>query len=361
MAFSSAFGLRIWANRSIPGLGPVADEVNGADVRVWLGIAPPVPADESGGTQDPDPEAPPEVRPVAGGRYFRFRYGDGTEFVIDRPGSRVWATWPEPWTVEDAATYLLGPILGFVLRLRGVVCLHASAVAVGDRAVVLLGPSGAGKSTTAAAFGASASRSSPTTSWPWSHEGARSPSVRALRVCGSGPIPCAPSSAPPTPCPGLRPTGTSATSTWESRRSGKSHEQGPWQPSMYWVRTRPTLRHRGSTTRRTGKASWHWSPIPMATACWTPGCALPSLPCWAGSRRASRSGTSCPTPARPGCPSCAGPSWVTFGRPSRATQRSGVSGRAPLTSHERPSRARSRTPLTPLRCVRGSDSRVSVS
>jgi hypothetical protein len=38
------------------------------------------------------------------------------------------------------------------MLLRGVVCLHASAVAIGDEAIALLGPAGSGKSTTAAAF-----------------------------------------------------------------------------------------------------------------------------------------------------------------------------------------------------------------
>ena len=60
--------------------------------------------------------------------------------------------WPDSSTLEDAATYLLGPVLGFVLRLRGITCLHASAVAVGDRAIALMGPANAGKSTTAAGF-----------------------------------------------------------------------------------------------------------------------------------------------------------------------------------------------------------------
>jgi hypothetical protein len=89
---------------------------------------------------------------VAEGKYFRFHYKDGTEFLIERTGSQVWGTWPEPWTVEDIAVYLLGPVFGFLLRLRGVVCLHASAIAVDGRAIVLQGPAGAGKSTTAAAF-----------------------------------------------------------------------------------------------------------------------------------------------------------------------------------------------------------------
>jgi hypothetical protein len=79
-------------------------------------------------------------------------YGDGTRFAVERCGCEVSADWPESHTLEDACTYLLGPVLGFVLRLRGVVCLHASAVAVADRAIALVGLPGAGKSTIAAAF-----------------------------------------------------------------------------------------------------------------------------------------------------------------------------------------------------------------
>jgi hypothetical protein len=89
---------------------------------------------------------------VGGGGFLRLRYADGTEFLVARSGAKVWAAWPESSTLEDTATYLLGPVLGLVLRLRGVVCLHASSVALGGRAVALAGPAGAGKSTTAAAF-----------------------------------------------------------------------------------------------------------------------------------------------------------------------------------------------------------------
>ena len=58
----------------------------------------------------------------------------------------------ENLTIEDMATYLLGPVLGLLLRLRGVTCLHASAVAFGETAVAFVGSEGAGKSTTAAAL-----------------------------------------------------------------------------------------------------------------------------------------------------------------------------------------------------------------
>ena len=83
---------------------------------------------------------------------FHFVYGDRIEFLIQPDGSEVWCTWPEAATVADAAVHLYGPILGLVLRLRGVVCLHASAIALGCSSIALLGSSGAGKSTTAAGF-----------------------------------------------------------------------------------------------------------------------------------------------------------------------------------------------------------------
>jgi len=83
---------------------------------------------------------------------YQLVYQDGTKFVIDEVGSKVWATWAAESTFEDTLTYLLGPVLGFILRLRGVTCLHASAVAIDGVAIALVGPAGAGKSTAAAQF-----------------------------------------------------------------------------------------------------------------------------------------------------------------------------------------------------------------
>src|SRR5207245_7692556 len=86
------------------------------------------------------------------GAFVRLAYEDGTQFWLDGKRENIWATWPPASCIENAASYLLGPILGLVLRLRGVTCLHASAVAFGDRSVAFVGQTGAGKSTTAAAF-----------------------------------------------------------------------------------------------------------------------------------------------------------------------------------------------------------------
>ena len=84
---------------------------------------------------------------------FTFRYADGTMLWLDRRGTQLWCTWPAESTLDDAATYLIGPALAFLLRLRGALALHASGVAVDDVAVAFVGPHAAGKSTVAAAFG----------------------------------------------------------------------------------------------------------------------------------------------------------------------------------------------------------------
>jgi len=84
--------------------------------------------------------------------FFELVYSDGTRFVVDGPGTMVWGTWKAPLVLEDFMTYLLGPVMGFVLRRRGVLPFHASAVNVGGHAVVLSGAPMAGKSTTAAAL-----------------------------------------------------------------------------------------------------------------------------------------------------------------------------------------------------------------
>jgi hypothetical protein len=53
---------------------------------------------------------------------------------------------------------LLGPVISLLLHIRGMLVLHASAIAVGGSSAIFLGPKGAGKSTTAAAFVAAGHR-----------------------------------------------------------------------------------------------------------------------------------------------------------------------------------------------------------
>lgn len=156
----SVYGLGLRVNLPIAGLGGLA-AAKQIDVCMSLGSMPPhlkanldAPLRECYVSPELDECGEPEWRVfrLLESGDFRFVYSDGTIIVVDAQGSRVWATWPVTASVEDTATYLLGPILGLVLRLRGITCLHASAVAIGDQAIALVGPSGAGKSSTAAAF-----------------------------------------------------------------------------------------------------------------------------------------------------------------------------------------------------------------
>jgi len=86
------------------------------------------------------------------GEFFELAYGHEALFFVDTAAERVWGTCLPPLTHEDMATYLLGPVMGFVLRRRSVLALHASAVCIGGQAVALCGESQVGKSTTAAAL-----------------------------------------------------------------------------------------------------------------------------------------------------------------------------------------------------------------
>lgn len=160
MICCTVYGLGLRVNMPIAGLAGLAAPAQ-VDVNMTLGSLPPELARPSLGdveeyyaspNRDVHGQPTLKVFRLFGGEYFRINYRDGTVIVVDAQGENVWAIWPDTATVEDTATYLLGPILGFVLRLRGVICLHASAVAVGDKAIALVGPSGAGKSSTAAAF-----------------------------------------------------------------------------------------------------------------------------------------------------------------------------------------------------------------
>lgn len=157
----SIYGLGVLANKPIPTIPQ--STIEDADVRVSFGVLP----DWLDSLQPHQVETtyiadctgesgkPAFVfSKLHGGDFYRFSYADNTEFVIDNRGREIWTTWQEPLTLEDTATYLLGPVMGFVLVLRGLVCLHASAIVVAEGAIALVGPAGAGKSTTAAAFSA---------------------------------------------------------------------------------------------------------------------------------------------------------------------------------------------------------------
>jgi hypothetical protein len=157
----SVFGLTLRSSDAIPGLRSAPPNARIPDVQIHWGRSPansgvgPTLSEsliyESAYT---DSSGAPALRIWRDGvtGLLHLVYFDGMQFWMDHEGTEVWVLWPDHSSLEDAATYLLGPVLGLLLRFRGVTCLHASAVIIGDSAVAFVGSEGAGKSTTAAAF-----------------------------------------------------------------------------------------------------------------------------------------------------------------------------------------------------------------
>jgi hypothetical protein len=105
--------------------------------------------------------AVPETLPDAGSRGDGWAF-DGRRFLLDIPRvMRVLVSDGQSIVVDgnpaadpgDCVLYLLGTCFAILLHQRGRVVLHASAVAVQDRAMLFCGVSGAGKSTIAALLG----------------------------------------------------------------------------------------------------------------------------------------------------------------------------------------------------------------
>ena len=151
-----AAGLIIAADAPIPGL-PAASSGLSPEIHIHLDSLAPwrdLPGVEVHRSDYVDASDRPVVTVDRSPCGFFFSYADGTAVWIDTDGSNIWCTRSPGSTIEDLATYLTGPILGFVLRRRGHLSLHASAVQVGDGAMILVGRHGAGKSTIAAALAA---------------------------------------------------------------------------------------------------------------------------------------------------------------------------------------------------------------
>jgi hypothetical protein len=139
-----AYGLCIRAAMPLPEL--VAGEAEGGEVEGEVCI-------RFGRVEDP-PSAIPEKRwgyfsPAPQEDYLycqqvgRFLVRGGRDIVVD------------PCSGLDERTlrlFIVGPVLAVLLRQRGRLLLHASAVAVADEAVLFMGSAGWGKSTTAAAL-----------------------------------------------------------------------------------------------------------------------------------------------------------------------------------------------------------------
>jgi len=154
----SLFGVSLRLNQEWPWC---PDETGRELHEMSANLSPLVPGELVSGRVEEKPyysSRPGEAGTAAGVRVhsmpggYRFLYADGTEFEVDLSGREIQARWPLSLTLEDTLVYLHGPVVGFALRLRGVTCLHASAIAVDGRVLAIVGSAGMGKSTTAAAL-----------------------------------------------------------------------------------------------------------------------------------------------------------------------------------------------------------------
>lgn len=89
---------------------------------------------------------------LQGGAGTRIEFVEGATFWIAQALDEIWLDFAAPLTGRDAAYFLFEPVLAFVLRCRGTLVLHASAVAIDGCAVLFCGEAGSGKSTNAAAL-----------------------------------------------------------------------------------------------------------------------------------------------------------------------------------------------------------------
>ena len=157
----SLFGLHVQTNQPLPTLQKYFKKISVPDVEVWLDTLPAWVEKKIDHSKELFYESDYldckgnqalKIWKLRDGSYFWLCYNDGTKFLVNREGTKIWGIRSDETTLGDTLIYLVGPVSGFILRLRGIACLHASAVAIGGQAVAFLGSAEAGKSTTAAIF-----------------------------------------------------------------------------------------------------------------------------------------------------------------------------------------------------------------
>lgn len=148
------YGLHIASNQPVDGL-PLQPIAKSVDVKLKiLGPGPwhfdPIPDELLLNGIKRDGEQWHSLQIWRGEDALHVRYqltGEQVDFAISPAGDHVQVIWSHNFPADDVPAFLLGPVIGCVLRLRGVLALHAGVVAVGDEAIAIIGDKGAGKST----------------------------------------------------------------------------------------------------------------------------------------------------------------------------------------------------------------------
>ncbi|MFY8107034.1 MAG: serine kinase [Elstera sp.] len=137
------FGWRVQSALPLPELLPWQGEACAPDLIVEMGAVPPL--DQS------LPSFSPAIQIGATG--VRVAIPAVATYWVEA-GRRVVIEPVLPEDAPDIRVFLLGTVLAILCFQRGLLPLHASAVDIGGRVLLLSGISGAGKSTLAAAFSA---------------------------------------------------------------------------------------------------------------------------------------------------------------------------------------------------------------
>lgn len=132
-------GLVVASDIAMPGMIEVVDHTGDADVRIMRGTV----ANDLADAQDTGPNW------QRAGERFLLRVPGIIRFEMTGGHSMVWQLEGQT-DPADAAIFVCGSGFGLLMQQRGHCVLHASAVEIDGRAILLSGPSGAGKSTLAA-------------------------------------------------------------------------------------------------------------------------------------------------------------------------------------------------------------------
>jgi hypothetical protein len=156
-----AYGLTLESDLPVTGLSPLPEVASHPDVRLHFTTVPswvtetrllPITSVRVRPSSFFPGDGKFTVSEFADRRFFQLTYNDGTRFLMDCAATLIWGEPGPGLSYDDLFVYLLGPVLGFALRQRGTVTLHASSLSIQGNAIALVGEAEAGKSTTAAAL-----------------------------------------------------------------------------------------------------------------------------------------------------------------------------------------------------------------
>ena len=155
--YYQVYGLTLRSNQLLPGINPLSEptdcDVSIHQTRTWEESPMPVPLS----AWQPSSKYPQlQTATLEEGTYLLLSFiGDEqaySEYVINPNGKQVWMVVSEGANKRYVTSLLLGTVLGCILRIRGMTCLHGNTVIVDNQAMMILGAKGAGKSTTTAAL-----------------------------------------------------------------------------------------------------------------------------------------------------------------------------------------------------------------